>query len=454
MSLSREVARALALMLCVAVVGVVPHAVEAGGRNNFNTGAVGGVLIDASGVLRNAEVADIGSIRQSRSATLDQATGDVAQPSNLRKISLRRLQEAIRQRRQSTQMPLITDEMDYLAGMTRIQYVLIYPEENDIVLAGPAEGWKVSDRGSVVGAVSGNPTLQLDHLAVALRTAESATRRPISCSIDPTSEGLKRLQAFLNTQRTFNAGTVNGVEKTLGPQQVVLTGVSEKSDFARTMVAADYRMKRLAMNFDASPVRGMPSYLSMLAAGGSGLQSMTPRWWMAPNYETLLRDEDGLVWQLRGQGIKIMTEDSFIEATGGKVEQSGRTSAAAQRWADMMTKNYDEISRHYPIFGDLRNIMDMAVVGALMVKENVPEKSGCDLATLLDEQQVSVDFFPAPKQIDTQASVIKKRGKYIISASGGVEISAWLVAQQSEADEKLNPLRGDCAPVGTTWWWD
>lgn len=455
MSMRRDLARALALMLCVALVGAIPHAVEAGGRGSFfSTGAVGGVLIDAQGVVRNAEVADIGNIRKERMEALGQATGDVARPSNLRKISLRRLQEAIRNRRETAQSPLFTDEMDYLAGLTRIEYVLVYPEDNDIVLAGPAEGWKVGERGSVVGATSGRATLQLDHLLVALRTAEGATRRPISCSIDPTSEGLQRLQSFLNTQKTFNAGTVGGIEKSLGAQQVMLTGVPESSDFARVMVAADYRMKRLAMNFDASPVRGMGSYLAMIAGGAGGLQSMTPRWWMAPNYETMLRDKDGLVWQLRGQGVKVMTEDSFIEATGGKVQQSGRSSAAAQRWADQMTENFDEISRHYPIFGDLRNVMDMAVVGAVIVKENLVDKSGCDLTTLLDEKQISVEDYPAPKQIDTQASVVKKRGKYIISASGGVEISAWLVAQNSEESDKLNPLRGDCAPVGTTWWWD
>ena len=59
--------------------------------------------------------------------------------SELRKISLNRLEAAVRARLESGQK--ITDEMRNLVGLTRIQYVFFYPETNDIVIAGPAEGW-------------------------------------------------------------------------------------------------------------------------------------------------------------------------------------------------------------------------------------------------------------------------------------------------------------------------
>lgn len=456
MSIRFALNRVLVHFACVILVIIVPGDVLAqrGRGNSFNTGAVGGVMIDADGVLRNAEIAEFGLLRRARQAAMEAVPQGVARPSELRKISLRRLQAAIRQRREAGLDETLTDEMLFLAGLTRVEYVFVYPESGDIVLAGPAEGWKIGERGSFVGATSGKATLHLHHLLVAFRTAEAASTRPITCSIDPTAQGLQRLQAFLRTQRTFNVGTMSGIEKSLGPQQVVLANVPENCDFARTMVAADFRMKRLAMNFDRSPVRGIPSYLSMISASSSGLQSMTPRWWMAPNYETLLRDKDGLVWQLRGPGVKIMTEDSFIEATGGKVEQAGRSSAAARRWAELMTKHFEEIGRHYPVFGRLRNIMDMSVVAALMIKERLPERANCNLNEFLDEELISVDAFPAPRQIDTQASVVKQRGSYIISASGGVEISTWLVAQQSEINEQLTPFRAAHSTAADNWWWD
>ena len=50
-----------------------------------------------------------------------------------------------------------------------MKYVLVYPEEHDVVLAGPAEGWRVDSLGNVVGAASGQPVLLLDDLMAALR---------------------------------------------------------------------------------------------------------------------------------------------------------------------------------------------------------------------------------------------------------------------------------------------
>ena len=68
---------------------------------------------------------------------------------------------------------------------------------------------------------------------------------------------------------------------------ITVTGVPATSHFARTMVAADFRMKRLAMDFEPAPVDGMPSFLSMITGRGRGMKNMMPRWWLAPNYEPL-----------------------------------------------------------------------------------------------------------------------------------------------------------------------
>ena len=75
-------------------------------------------------------------------------------------------------------------------------------------------------------------------------------------------------------------------------------------------------MKRLAMDFEPAPVDGMPSFLDMVAKQPRRLNNMMPRWWLAPNYEPLRRDDDGLAWELRGQGVKCMTEQDFLDDAG------------------------------------------------------------------------------------------------------------------------------------------
>ena len=92
-----------------------------------------------------------------------------------------------------------TDEMKYLAGLTRLQYVFYYPETKDIVIAGPAEGFFPDPSGRVLGMNSGRAVLELQDLVAAMRAfpPEGKQTHVISVSIDPTQEGLQRMQQWL-----------------------------------------------------------------------------------------------------------------------------------------------------------------------------------------------------------------------------------------------------------------
>ncbi len=161
----------------------------------------------------------------------------------------------------------LPEEIKFLGGLQAIRYVLVYPEQKDIVLVGPGEGWKADSHGNIVGVTTGRPVMLLDDLLVALRTAAEAAEGGITCSIDPTPEGMRQLRAYAATLHTIgNPGTTaSNIEQVLGPQQISFSGVPTTSHFARVLVAADYRMKRLAMGFEPAPVRGLPSFLQMSA---------------------------------------------------------------------------------------------------------------------------------------------------------------------------------------------
>ena len=93
----------------------------------------------------------------------------------MRKVSLRQLEAAIAEHRKNGTP--ISDDMRYLAGMQRIQYVFVYPEHNDIVLAGPGEGWKLNDAGrSRRHHDRTGPVLLLDDLLVAFRSVPQAAQ--------------------------------------------------------------------------------------------------------------------------------------------------------------------------------------------------------------------------------------------------------------------------------------
>jgi hypothetical protein len=411
---------------------------------------VGGVSVNVDGVLNNIDPRGRRELSDARRKALDRVPQEMAGATELRMISLRGLNEALAEH--AKQNKPIDDEMRYLAGLQRVQYIFVDPDNNDIVLAGPAEGWKVDDLGYVVGVTTGRPVIQLEDLLVALRTANAARNGGISCSIDPTADGLTRLQQYFSSKQTIGNAkqTLSEIEQTLGPQKITVEGVPADSRFANVLVAADYRMKRLAMKMDESPVKGLPSYLDMATPGGP----MTPRWWLSPNYEALHRDQEGLAWEIRGVGVKCETADDTFDAAGQRTA-TAKGSPLAQKWADMMTAKYEELAAKEPVFGELRNCIDLAVVSALILKENLGERAGCKLTALLNEKELPVGEYPVPKQVDSKATAVKKGRNWVIQASGGVMIQPWDVVQTAETSEKVAPIRSKAvAQRKTAWWWN
>ena len=414
--------------------------------------AVGGVSIDTDGILDNAQQDKLGALSRLRSQTMEQIPGGLNEAAEMRKISLQRLEAALNDCLKNKRP--IPDALRYLGGLQRIHYVFVYPERHDVVLVGSGEGWKVDAKGNIVGATTGRPVMLLDDLLVALRTAKAAAQGGITCSIDPTREGLARMQQELPAlQQTHNVEMLStGIEKALGMQQISVGGVPGTTHFARVLVAADYRMKRIAMAFDPSPVRGLPSYLQMVKPGAR--VAISPRFWLEPQYEALLRDADGLAFELCGSGVKAMTEEDYIAASGS-VQHGGKASLSAQKWADLMTEKYPQLAVADPIFGQLQNCMDLAVIGALVVKDRLLEKAGNSLPTLMDSPELKPDLFIAPKQVDSMAKVLKKRGGWVVSVSGGVAINSWVIADKAKPSDTVAPVRAKAAPAETAdWWWN
>lgn len=416
-------------------------------------GAVGGIHIDAQGVVSTPEIGDRETLLATWQSGLDAVPGDLQKLVDLRFVSLRGIEAQIAQQ-QAAGEPL-PDAVRYLAGLLRVKYVLVYPPtaekpQGDIVLAGPAEGWKVDSLGNTVGETTNRPVLMLEDLMVALRAAEGETAA-ISCSIDPTAEGLQRVQRIgrLDPSQGPEAAA-RKIEQALGAQTVTVSGIPTTSHFARTLVAADFRMKRLAMDFEPAPIDNMPSYLDMLPNRGRITKNMLPRWWLATNYKPVARDEAGNAWEIRGQGVKCMTEEDFVNAEGQRT-RSGKANPIAQQWADNLTERFEELANHDSAFGHLRNAMDLSVATAVIAQNDLLRKTKLTTPWLLGKAEL--EEYNAPRQVASQASLIRKSNKWVISASGGVQMMPWQVAEKTETVAELSNVQQKAAAESSNWWW-
>ncbi len=245
-----------AWLLAAGLSLLAPGKAEAQLGGGFGNQAVGGISVDAQGIIGNLDPKALESLAAERQKALaDLADGG---PSDLRKVSLARIIAAV-EGSIAGKAPLPADVL-FLGGLERITHVFVDPTNHDIVLAGPADRISVDARGNVVGAKNRRPLLHLEDLLVALRAIDGVRQGGILCSIDPTPEGITRLNTFLSKQRTIGtdaARVFRGMEEALGSQVVTVGGVPGDSRMARVFVAADYRMKRIGMG---SMSRAWPAF--------------------------------------------------------------------------------------------------------------------------------------------------------------------------------------------------
>ena len=452
----------LASLLLLAPLFMLLEISAASAQNNFGGfNQVGGILIDSNGLIQDIRPQLRQELSDTRQQLAEEIPDDLPGGIQLRKISLRALQKAlIEAANKQEQLPAT---IRYLSGLQRVKYIFVYPEQKDIVLAGPGDAWRINELGQAVGVTNGRPVIHLQDLLVALRGAFMSDGAPISCSIEPTPEGIRNLQRKLNQfGRLSGRREIHQVvarkrelEESLGPQNVILSGVDSTSRFAWTLVAADYRMKCLGMGLEPAPIRGMPSYPEIMRQRTADLM---PRWWMETDYNALLTDEQGFSWELSGQGVKVLAEDELVTADGQR-KPTGKVNQAARRWAETMTEKYDELAVAAPIFGQLRNCMDLAVVCTLIRSKELDQKAGLQLTGLIDETVLAVPSGAVPRSTPSIVSFLERPRSLVITASGGVLIQPWKVVQNTEQSPALTEVRSKIAasqPVDspTKWYWD
>lgn len=424
-----------------------------------------GIEIDARGVLTVRRYTDPGlktlyrRIAEARS-TLPRA---VCRASALRKISLNRLETAVKACLDRGEKP--GEEIRYLAGLTRLRYVFYYPDTKDIVLAGPAEGWMTDLSGRVRGVETWAPVIELQDLVVALRAFPPGGKETplISCSIDPTPQGLANLQAFLRSlgSRAVPGQTqfiVNGLRQSLGLQVVTIKGIPASTHYAQVLVEADYRMKLIGIGLERPRIR-LASYVD-LAQPGRVSQNALQRWWFVPNYDCVRVSEDKLGMELVGDGVKLVGADELVTRDGARVA-SAHVDPAGKRFVEGFTAKYAQLAAVTPVYAQLRNLIDLAVAAAFIQEQDYYGKAGWSMSVLGEETKFPVHTAAAPQQVESAVASVWRGNRLMTPIGGGVRIEPkqaldpdkMLADDQSKVRSQREKISLSHLAPGQ-WWWD
>lgn len=365
-----------------------------------------------------------------------------------RAISLKRLDAQVQEIIE--QYEVLPDAIRYLGGLTSIEYIIAVPEENDLLLIGPAEGWHADAAGNVVGTQTGQPVLVFEDFLTTLRLwHQPVPPRSIACSIEPTPDVVTKLaklrQQFPNVNASNADAYAVALEGIYGENPITITGVATTSRFARILVAADFQMKQIALGLEPSNVRNIPSYVGLISASRPNI---SPQFWLLPEYATITHDSQKLTWRLGNHRVRALAHEDYLSP-----QRNRSTDRAALVWCRNMEANYDALAKALPVFGELQNNMRLALVASLIRQENLLQKANCTLTILLDESKLRLVDYPEPKSVAFH-SVKSRNGFSMIVACGGVEINPQKAVQNNvRLDNKIDAERTRLIPtLGDEWW--
>lgn len=430
-----------------------------------------GVSVDAGGILRRVEYTNKNGVLKDirKDAKRRGISSDVYSESDLRKVSLNRLEKECQFLAAAGKPP--TAAMQHLAGIYEIKYLLVYPETGDIVIAGPAGDWKSDVEGTAVNIRTGRPLFRLDDLVVVLRNAVEFNGK-FGCSIDPRQANLKATQEFISTTKLKGKAWREGLRDALGLQDITVDGIDPQSVVARVIVEADYRMKLVGMDLEKG-VPGVESFLSRVQLDKNGQVPPTDvmRLEFILDYDNVSVTDDKDAYQLHGRGVKVVSEKELINQKGQRVH-TGKSEGPAAEFAQGFTKHFGAMAKRYPIYAQLKNVFDLAMVANLIRMQELdksckwnmtffgPPKEGMmTYESLKGHIPREVKTVMNYREIDERKGGRKVRTHLIVGISGGVSVDAARLLQSKNAIVKdtygkLELDRKTAKPVGENWWWD
>lgn len=420
----------------------------------------GGIDVDARGVMTLARRDANPTLAAKRQAAArGNSHQDPRRRSALRMVSLPRLFREVQLMAAFGEAP--TNTMRHLAGIREIQYVFVYPETGDLVIAGPAGEWDTDREGFIVGD-DGRPVVLLEHLLALVKMTMSSEGR-FGCSIDPKPERLAETKHFLeqptgalSPRRTPR--WVNEIREHLGLQNVSIHGVDPESHVARLLVEADYHMKLVGMGLEPS-VAEVPSYLDSIDAKSVPKSMDVLRWWFTLRTDAIRRDQDGNAFEFAGQTVQLQSENERLTNRGSRV-QTGRATPLNQQFAQRFTRHYSKLAEKYTVYQQLENVFRLALVAAIMHDETIQARIDWNPDWITSHIRLSKGAVPREVASIVNHRVINRR-HVVVGVSGGVSLNAMKSLNHAALTKNASLVqrrRATAKPMATRdsqqWWWD
>lgn len=404
-----------------------------------------GVFIDPKGHMRRVrsdEVSDSAGL-----ANPQLARHPWLSESKLRIVSLKAIDQALYQSAVNGLRP--TAELMHLAGLSRIDFVRVDSVAEDILLAGP----------------SGDPAqgFHLEDLAV-VTALISAQTTPLGCSIEPSDDGIRAAQAYLQKPVTIKQlarsprMVVDKLQAEIGPHNVRVFGMRARSGTAIALLDADEHMKKVGFG-TVKLTRPIDTYFDHLDRQADVPAQSMVRWWFAYADQPVRVNTDGDTFQLPEQCVRVLSEQQWMTAAGRAA--TGGNDPAADAFAKDFSEQIERLRSTQPSYSRLCAVFETALGLQLALDATGQPNFKAWLPNLCALGDAESDTIEEPQTVEGLATSHRlKNGTVLAVVSGGVKIDvrnrsapSQLVESPFLSESVVPSHRGEFKDSHARFWW-
>lgn len=422
---------------------------QAGGLNTINPYPAG-VYVDPKGYMKRLK--ETGQLPVDlRLATAEIPKHPWRRSSKLRTVSLKQLDAGLAASRDAGLRPTI--DLLKVAGLSRITYVKVLLDQEDVLIAGPAgeneHGFLLHDLATVAALITQQTT-------------------PMGCSIEPSNEGILAGQQMLQERGAIDRLArnpkllVEQLQDKIGAHNVSVFGLPSHCSTALALVDADEHMKRVGFG-TVKTTPYVKSYFDFLDEQAAVPSQSLVRWWFAFSSEPIRSNGANQMFQLPDNVVNVLSEQQWVSQTAERAP-TGQHDSSADKFARELTRNLPELRKSQPTYARLCGVFEAGLALQVALEINAePNLRGwfpnlCNLGKSLCESH----SVPSPKSVEGLTAWHRlKSGTTVAVVSGGVKIDLHSVADRVNwvdakflAESAVPTQAGVPTTAHSQWWWD
>jgi hypothetical protein len=177
------------------------------------------------------------------------------------------------------------------------------------------------------------------------------------------------------------------------------------------------------------------------------------RWWLSMKYEAVLHSPDRTAFEIAGSSVRCQSENEHLKENGERVH-TGNAEPINAMFAQNFTDNYNELAAKEPVFADLKSVFDLALVAALIEKEDLDGQTHWNRGAFAVNGSYKSASYNVPTSVDTVVNHRVFKGKdVVVQVAGGVRADVAAVVSDESLQKESTAAIKPALPAGR-WWWD